>query len=222
MECFNSTDSGSPFTPREVQVGLETPSEDKGNLLFIFFSLSARSNLASILVEDGKCTEGESDPGGNVTVQMGNCSVKFKSWCPPCMLPICFQVFARTQVKVCSDWFPEGGWCLLGQGEFLRTGLLKLRHTPLELEGDSQSLISVKIIECPKDNVNALPRDPKLLELFDKWVEEQSRWRSTLPFNNPSFLRISHPWIAVHCGNIPRDLYYWKGIKVSPKVLMCR
>lgn len=225
MQCFNSTDKEVPPGIENLEVALAAPSG--GPFLLVFFSLSAKSNLASVLVDGGVCTPQESDHNGNITVRVvatgsssspaDDCLVKFKSWCPPCMLPVCFQVFGRTRVKVCSSWLEEGGWCLLGQGEFIRNGLVHLRHTPLALEGDTDSLFDVTITKCPpRSTVAQLPAAPNV---FARWVPLQSAWREQLPFSNPSFFRISHPLVAVHCGDIPRDLYYWKGIRVAPEVL---
>lgn len=214
MQCFRS---GRPATlPYGSKVKLGVPGG--GPYLFIFFSLSAKTDLATILITSkGEVRPGHSDPvNGNIEVTMGNVSVRFRSWCAECVFPICFQVMGQTKAKECGTWFENGGWCLLGQGEFTKEGEIELRHTPLGLEQDPVCLFSVDVLEIPRDKKYILPTEPLV---FREWVESQLKWRKSLKIKNHSFDRISHPWIAVHCGAVPRDLYYWKGINVSNEFL---
>lgn len=231
LQCFDlkaaQFSTRTPPSPRVVEVELRTPVVASGGpFLFIFFSLSAKSDLAVIKVggDEDPCTILASDPQGNIRIKMvygenPPTEVRFKSWCSPCMLPICFQVMGQTQVRKCSSWDDFGGWCLLGQGEVLGEGLVALRHTPLELERQAGfGFPDIEILKC-----NPLPPAgcslPVIPPALDEWVEQQSAWRRGLPFNNSSFLRISHPQIAVHSGFVPRDLYYLKGINATNKYL---
>jgi hypothetical protein len=204
-------------------VALEVPRG--GPFLLVFFSLSKKSDLAYVIVDKGEVISEVTDPKGNVVVQIQRggemlTDVRFKSWCQPCRFPICFQVMGQTRVKKCNTWSEHGGWCLLGQGEFIKKGLIDLRHTPLTLEarGVPKSLFDITINKIPEPK--AIPKNgknvlPKLPSMFDDFVGCQKKWREDLCFKNSQFERISHPTIAVHSGDIPRDLYYLNGIVAS-------
>ena len=200
-----------------------------GPFLLVFFSLSKKSDLAYVIVNQGEVISEVTDPKGNVVVQIQRggemlTDVRFKSWCQPCRFPICFQVMGQTKVKKCNTWLEKGGWCLLGQGEFTKEGLVDLRHTPLTLEarGDPKSLFEITINkipepkDIPKNRENVLPVLPKEFEVF---VKKQREWREGLGFKNNQFKRISHEHIAVHSGYIPRDIYYLNGITASDEYL---
>jgi hypothetical protein len=249
MQCFTENGKSTwtkPITPYPlVKVALEVPKG--GPFLLVFFSLSKKSDLASVVVVDGRVTPEVSDPKGNVIVQLLKrkseqeevesdskftlvAEVRFKSWCQPCRLPICFQVLGQTKVKKCNTWLEKGGWCLLGQGEFTKESdnLIALRHTPLALEAGEKkhdqgiSLFNISIQkgmipgEILHNRINVLPALPTL---FEEFVSRQKAWRDSLGFKNNQFKRISHERIAVHSGYIPRDIYYLNGITANDEYL---
>ena len=103
MQCFTENGKSTwtkPIAPYPlVTVAMEVPKG--GPFLLVFFSLSKKSDLASVVVVDGRVTPEVSDPKGNVIVQLLKrksdqeevksdskftlvAEVRFKSWCQPC------------------------------------------------------------------------------------------------------------------------------------------
>jgi hypothetical protein len=178
----------------------------KGELKVLFFSLSEKSNIGICKILENNLYEPEkSEDDGNIIISFPNSTkVKFSSECPQCMEPICFQVFGKTEAKTAESDYDEIGWCLLGQGEFLNNGICKLRHTPLELEHKTGPGLEVRL---KGGNNRSLPKPSIELETYSS---KQKNWREKLNFPQSSFSVISHPRIALHCGYVPRDLFYLK------------
>lgn len=200
MQCFINK---KPTIKDKRELSWELVTKWRGELKILFFSLSEKSDLGVCNLLNGQYTPCNTDPKGNITILFpGGKKVQFCSHCPQCIDPVCFQVFGRTSAKK-GEQYDEIGWCLLGQGEFL--GHLKqiLRHTPLELEGKQGPQLEVNL----KGGGGELPKVPQEMK---QYIKLQQGYRNTLPFPRSDFNYISHPSIALHCGEVPRDLFYLK------------